>query len=172
MRRFIAGPAVVAGVAIAAMLVVAGGAYALGRSTGTIKVCVSKQGGALYAGKCHSGDSTLTWNKTGRRGAPGKALASALVTSDPSLMYAHGFSGVTHPSTGTYCLAPSGTLSSTTHPIALVTVEYEYSSGSSLSAFVGDQSSDCPTGDYTVYTENFSGVSSDSVAFYIVVPAT
>jgi hypothetical protein len=136
-------------------------------------VCVSKKGGTLYSGSCHSGDKTLTWNKQGRRGAPGKSLASALVVPGPGLMYAKGFSGVTHPSTGTYCLAPSGTLSSATHPIALVSAEYEYSSGSSLVAYPGDkgEATDCPAGNYTVYTKNFSGAASDSVAFYIVIPA-
>ena len=172
MRRFITVPAVVSGVAIAALLVVAGGAYALGQSTGTIKVCVSKQGGTLYKGSCHSGDSTLSWNRRGRRGAPGRALASALVDPglSPSLKHAHGFSGVTHPATGTYCVAPSG-LSATTHPVALLTVEYEYSSGSSLAAYIGEKSGDCPDSSYTVYTYDFDASPTDNVAFYIVVPA-
>ena len=56
-----------------AVLIVGGSAYALAASRGgTITVCVTHHGGALYrAKKCAKHDRKLTWNKQGRPGATG-----------------------------------------------------------------------------------------------------
>ena len=56
-----------------ALLVAGGGAYALASSGGgTITVCVSHKGGALYrAKKCAKHDKQLSWNKQGPQGATG-----------------------------------------------------------------------------------------------------
>jgi hypothetical protein len=57
----------------AALLVAAGGAYALASSGGqTITVCVKHNGGTLYqAHKCANHDKQLSWNKQGSPGATG-----------------------------------------------------------------------------------------------------
>jgi hypothetical protein len=56
----------------AAMLAVAGAGYALASGSASITACVSKHGGTLYKAKrCKSGDSKLTWSKTGPRGKSG-----------------------------------------------------------------------------------------------------
>jgi hypothetical protein len=63
-------------VAVAALVLVSGGAYALGSSSGgglTITVCVSHKGGALYqARKCASRDRKLSWNEQGPQGIQGR----------------------------------------------------------------------------------------------------
>jgi hypothetical protein len=52
----------------------------------------------------------------------------------------------------------------------MVTVEYGYSGGAALAAFVNDTASDCPVpGDIEVLTYDFSQNRSDSVAFYLFV---
>jgi hypothetical protein len=64
---------VTAAVGIAALLIVAGGAYALASSGhGTISVCVKHGGGTLYRARtCAKRDKTLTWNKQGVAGRTG-----------------------------------------------------------------------------------------------------
>jgi hypothetical protein len=55
-------------------LLAAGGGYALasGSNGGTITVCVSHHGGALYKAKrCAKHDKKLTWNKQGQQGRQG-----------------------------------------------------------------------------------------------------
>jgi hypothetical protein len=60
-------------VAVCALLAVGGGyALASGGSGGTITVCVSHHGGALYkAKKCAKHDKKLSWNKVGPQGIQG-----------------------------------------------------------------------------------------------------
>lgn len=67
-------PGLLLAVAVAA-LVAGGGTYALAASgTTVINVCVKKQGGELYrAKKCSKGDTELSWNREGPRGATGRA---------------------------------------------------------------------------------------------------
>jgi hypothetical protein len=64
--------------AVAVLLLVGGGAYALAASGGgTITVCVKHKGGALYkAKKCAKHDSKLSWGKQGPKGATGVAGAT------------------------------------------------------------------------------------------------
>jgi hypothetical protein len=65
-------PATVLGV-IAVVVAAAGGAYAATSGGGKISVCVSKSSGGLYKAKhCAAGDSKLSWNVTGPKGATGK----------------------------------------------------------------------------------------------------
>lgn len=61
------------GLGAAAVLVAAAGAYALASSSGgTITVCVTHKGGALYkAKKCAKADRKLVWNKQGSPGPTG-----------------------------------------------------------------------------------------------------
>ena len=75
MRSFLqrrSAPATVLGI-IALVVAAAGGAYAATSGGGKISVCVSKSGGALYKAKhCAAGDSKLSWNVTGPKGATGQ----------------------------------------------------------------------------------------------------
>lgn len=69
--------AVLLGVAV--LVLTGGGAYALGSSLsgGTITVCVTHKGGALYKAKsCKKHDKKLSWNKQGRPGATGATGAT------------------------------------------------------------------------------------------------
>jgi hypothetical protein len=70
MRRL---SAPVAAFGAAAVLLLAGGAFALATSRGsTITVCVSHNGGALYRAKqCAARDQRLSWSRLGRRGPRG-----------------------------------------------------------------------------------------------------
>jgi hypothetical protein len=77
MKRLLAARATpAAAVAIIAMLA-AGGGYAIASSSGTITVCVSHKGGALYkASKCKKHDKKLSWNQAGPKGATGATGAT------------------------------------------------------------------------------------------------
>lgn len=71
MRRF---SRLAVGLVAAALLIAAVGTYALASSSGgTITVCVSHKGGALYkAKKCVKPDRTLAWNQQGPPGSTGQ----------------------------------------------------------------------------------------------------
>jgi hypothetical protein len=69
-----------------------------------------------------------------------------------------------------YCLTPTGGVTPSTDPIALVAVEWDHSSGYELLAFVG-QAGKCSAGQYEVRTYNTKNERSEFVAFYIVVPS-
>jgi hypothetical protein len=86
------------------------------------------------------------------------------------------FSAVTNPSTGIYCLTPSGGVTEAGAAPA-VTVEWGSSSGSNLSAYWEDQTGgpfDCPAGQFEVRTYAFTAggnnTLNNSVSFTIVVP--
>jgi hypothetical protein len=68
MGRFLNSSALVA-----AVLVISGGAYALGStSAATITACVSHRGGTLYRARtCRANDKTITWNQQGPIGPRG-----------------------------------------------------------------------------------------------------
>jgi hypothetical protein len=116
----------------------------------------------------------------GQTGPAGTARAYALMStpgSDPCELLpavTKNFSSCTRPETGVYCLTPAASVNPMTAP-AFVTVEWGFSSGNSLAAFVEDTSAFggidvCGTGAYEVRTYNFKGEATDSVAFYILVP--
>jgi hypothetical protein len=97
-----------AAIGVAALLLAGGGGYALASSSGgTIKVCVSHQGGTLYkAKKCVKGDKKLSWNKVGSRGArgargprgvagPGTVLFAEISSgTSPTVLYGRGVKSV------------------------------------------------------------------------------
>lgn len=91
MKRLLASRGTTAVLVAVAMLLVAGGTYALASGGGTITVCVHKHGGALYkAKKCKKGDKKLSWNKQGRQGNPGATGAKG-ATGAPGAPGAAGF---------------------------------------------------------------------------------
>jgi hypothetical protein len=111
MKRLLASRGTTAVLVAVAMLLVAGGTYALASGGGTITVCVKKHGGALYkAKKCKKGDKKLSWNKqgpqgkTGATGAPG-ANGAPGAPGTPGFVSMGGWSG----SVGTIAPAPSPT---------------------------------------------------------------
>jgi hypothetical protein len=78
MRRPVLGSAKRAiAFGVTALLILGGGAYALAKSSGgTITVCVSHKGGALYkAKKCAKHDKKLRWNARGPAGPKGSTGA-------------------------------------------------------------------------------------------------
>lgn len=79
MRRLLAGRGTfVAALSIIAV-VAAGGGYALASGSGTITVCVSHKGGALYkASKCKKHDNKLSWNQKGPQGPTGATGAQGI----------------------------------------------------------------------------------------------
>ncbi|GAC1521506.1 MAG: hypothetical protein NVS2B6_05970 [Thermoleophilaceae bacterium] len=79
-----------------------------------------------------------------------------------------------HPSTGIYCLTPTGGIDPTTSS-AQVSVEWGNSLGSSLAAFIQDQgsysgTSDCTASQFEVRTYDLSGSLTDNVAFFLLIP--
>jgi len=85
------------------------------------------------------------------------------------------FSAVTNPSTGVYCLTPSGGVTEAGSAPA-VTVEYGNSTGDNLSAYWQDATggNDCAAGQFEVRTYTFTAggnnTLSNNVGFTIVVP--
>lgn len=126
MRRMLRARTAVA-IAVAILAVVGvGGAYAATGGGGTVTVCVHRHGGGLYrSGRCARHDSELSWNAAGQQGPAGSqglqgppgaqgpqgpagsALAWAQVAPDGSAFVSGGSSHitVTHPLTGSYCVA-------------------------------------------------------------------
>lgn len=81
-----------------------------------------------------------------------------------------------NPETGVYCFTPSKAAGLTAEKLLAayptVDIEWGYSSGSDLLAYVVHGLNDCPSGSIEVRTYNFPGGSAtltDSVAFYLKV---
>ena len=79
----------------------------------------------------------------------------------------HGFTKITHPAKGVYCLRPEAGINPK-KTVAMVTPEFERSAGQNLEAYIAVGSFSCPAADFGVVTRE-AGVSSDSVAFEIEV---
>ena len=89
--------------------------------------------------------------------------------SPPTLVpeVTHGFTAVSNPSTGVYCLTPEDpSIDPLTRPL-IVTAEFENSAGSGLEASAAYDN--CPTGQFGVVTQQ-SGSDSNDVAFFVFVP--
>jgi hypothetical protein len=102
---------------------------------------------------------------------PSDLSASAFVDPAGGMVkaYTHNFTAMHKAGIGTYCLVPAATVLKPKSTVAMVTVEYELSSGNDLRAYVAEGDSDCPAGDYVVLTRDSSGPT-DNVAFQIWVP--
>jgi hypothetical protein len=77
---------------------------------------------------------------------------------------------VTNPDTGVYCITPT-TAQNLNKIYPNVTVEWGWSSGNSLAAFVRDTAefTSCGAGQLEVRTYDFAGNPSASVAFYLML---
>lgn len=112
----------------------------------------------------------------GAAGAAGSARAYAVVNSG-TLVSARtkGFSAVTNPATGIYCLTLTDSAIDPATIAPIVTVDWFSSTGDSLSAYVSLSAFGCPGGtDVGVRTYTWSSVSesapSGGVDFLILVP--
>ena len=165
----------------ASLLIVGGGAYALASAKGgTITVCVSHHGGALYkAKKCAKPDKELSWNKAGSPGpqgtpgtpgAPGMPATKLFAAVRDAGTIAASSDGVQvyHVSTGVWQVDFAQDIS---HCAALATIGavpvYSapgtstgrtpgYATASTESAGSAHGNSGFPTGD-TVEVETFAG---------------
>ncbi len=115
---------------------------------------------------------------TGPQGPAGTARAYAMVFPGGTFEAARtkNFSAVSNPSTGIYCLTPSGGVTEAGSAPA-ITVEEINSSGDNLSAFWRDSTGgpfECAAGQFEVLTYAFTAggdnALNNSVAFTIVVP--
>lgn len=184
----------VAGIGIGIALVVAGVAVAArSASTGEIHACYSKRTGVLRVGaSCRSGERPLAWNRSGPQGpqgavgptgsdgasgASGSARAYAYVhgsVGSPSFATAKtkGFTAVSEPAHGVYCLTAPGIDPATTAP-AVTAVYNSGFAGIPTSAKLEALGSDCASGQFEVLTQDIqsgSEVNSPNLDFTIVVP--
>ena len=87
----------------------------------------------------------------------------------PTMSFNEGFSGVTNPVVGTYCLTPSTPIDVTQNP-GVVSVEWYHSSGYNLLAEVVIPVDECPEGDYEVKTYFTDGTETNEISFVLIVP--
>jgi hypothetical protein len=105
--------------------------------------------------------------------APPTGRATALVfrgtTPSFDATFTRNFTAVSQPSLGIYCLTPAAGIDPTVTS-AFATVEWGFSSGNSLAAFIEQPEGDCTTAQYEVQTYDFTGALTNNVAFQIFVP--
>jgi len=97
------------------------------------------------------------------------SLIAAVAADATDFIYDKGFTSVTHPAVGTYCLTPKNSKYTPFNHPAIVTPDWFYSvSGEqTLAFFVYDE--DCAQNQYEVLTYDLSNTLSDNVAFQIAV---
>ena len=164
--------------------VVAGGSAAVAASSGggaVIRACYSKRTGALrVASKCRRGERSISWNQVGRRGAtgargrsgvngingtngingaPGSARAYAYVNgsvSTPTFDAARtkGFSAVSEPQHGVYCLTAPGLDPAKTAPIVSVVYNAGFAGIPTSATFDPDGGAPCAAGQFEVLTRS------------------
>jgi hypothetical protein len=100
---------------------------------------------------------------------------SLLLTYSPffdTIIFSKNVSTVTSPSTGVFCVVPIKAIPSGSLPS--VTVEWGFSAGNALLAYLEQQASDCGAGQVEVRTFDFNSggapVASVNVAFNVFVP--
>src|SRR5262249_29463220 len=142
------------------------------------RLCAAKKGGTLVVRTaCKKGETTADVGtllpkgapgSPGDAGAPGPARGWVHVDDSAQIVAGSHFTGVQNVATGVYCLTPDDTIDAASS-LGLVTVEYGYSSGSDLVAYVHFPASACPSGTFQVDTVTRQGNPSDSVAFVFLV---
>ena len=177
------------GCALVAVLGGGGLALASGGSSTAIHGCYSKRTGVLRVAKtCRQGEKRLVWNQTivgpqgpqganGATGPAGSARAYAYVNgsvSSPSFngQRTKGFSAVSEPANGVYCLTAPG-IDPTAAAPAVTAV---YNSGfASIPTFAKLEAlgEECAAGQFEVLTQVIQSgneVNSPNLDFTIVVP--
>ncbi|MGN6256469.1 MAG: collagen-like triple helix repeat-containing protein [Solirubrobacterales bacterium] len=188
--------------AVLAALGASGWAVAAGGSSSTIHACYAKRTGALRVAKaCRNGEKAISWSKvgpqgpagdrgpagpTGAPGAPGTPGAEGAPGTARAYAYVHGsvtspsfdpnrtkgFSSVTEPEHGVYCLAAPGIDPATTAP-AVTAIYNSGFAGIPTSAKLEALGESCPAGQFEVLTRDIqsgSEVNSPNLDFTIVVP--
>jgi hypothetical protein len=154
--------------------------------TSAAVLCQKKSGAVFVRAACKKRETLVDpvglnlQGPKGDAGAPGSARAYAFVnrfnptTLDPATT--KGFTAVSHPSTGVYCLTPPVGVSPASAPPVLTV---EYGKTALLDSYVQWESlQSCPQGTYQVVTLDSATVagnlqpsaSSDTVSFTIIVP--
>ena len=193
---------------VALMAALSGTSFAIGRtSTGTISACRNAKTGVLMVkAKCGNGETALSWNAAGTpgatgaagaqgaagttgpqgamgaTGAPGSATAYGHVYSEPLELdsrLSHGFTTLTRPMPGVYCLGVTDALQSSLFattgdfagkPIrpAVASIDISYSSIANQKVYVDAVPQICPAYTYEVITAQGMGADSH-VDFTIIV---
>lgn len=179
--------------AAVAALAVGGWAVAAGGSSGAIRACYAKRSGALRIAKsCRKGEKPISWSRVGppgpvgdrgasgppgQAGADGSARAYAYVigsVAEPSFdpTRTKGFTSVTEPSKGIYCLTAPGVDATTTVPA--VTAVYNSGFGGQPTAAKFDGGNEfCGFGQFEVRTTEIQAgqeKAAPNLSFTVVVP--
>jgi len=111
---------------------------------------------------------------TGAQGTPGSAKAYTFVdrftptTLDPNRT--KGFTALSHPGTGQYCLTPPPGVDPANDP-AVASVEYTNTTNNNAFVLWESGPTVCPAGSYTFVTFNTDGTTlNDSTSFSVIVP--
>lgn len=181
------------GCVLVAVLGGGGLALASGGSSSTIHACYSKRTGALRIGKgCGHGEKAISWSKVGppgpvgdrgaagppgQAGIDGSARAYAYVigsVSSPSFgpERTKGFTSVTEPAKGIYCLTAPGVDATTTIP-AVTAIYNSAFAGQPTSAKFDAVNEFCGFGQFEVRTDEIQSgkeVTAPNLSFTVVVP--
>lgn len=128
---------------------------------------------AHAAGTANNGASVAPRQSDTMAGGPfgTRAKVAVLHSGIVGTVRSKNVTAVSSPSTGIYCITPAVALDLTkTYPS--VSVEWGWSSGSSLAAFVrdtGDGFTSCAAGDLEVQTYDLTGTASAAVAFLLQI---
>jgi hypothetical protein len=151
---------------LALMFAVAGGGgYALAATagSGTVAACANKRTGALFldtSGRCGRGQMSVSWNREGRQGVPGKTgpagspppSAWAIVSNAGQAQPSDGISAQ-RLSTGTYQITLTASACAGKENAPTVTVsDANPPNGQTAGAFPVAWVADAGVGPFTVYT--------------------
>ncbi len=130
--------------------------------------------GSAVAGGGSSNDSTskTTARAVGGAVAPNARIA-AFVQSGGAVVRSKGITGVSHPSTGVYCIDPAASPFDVNKAIPSLSVDWSTSLGDALMAQWRSAGIGCPTGQFAVLTfdgEDGSFDLSNGVSFTFIVP--
>jgi len=104
--------------------------------------------------------------------APNARIA-AFVQSGGTVVRSKGISGVSHPSTGVYCIDPAASTFNVNKAIPTLSIDWSTSLGDALMAHWRSAGIGCPPGQMAVLTfdgEDGSFDLSDAVSFTFIVP--
>lgn len=135
-------------------------------------VTVSTLAGVAIASGSNDPVDTGARRAVGGAGAPNARIA-AFVQSGGAVVRSKGITGVSHPSTGVYCVDPKDAAFNVNKIVPTLSVDWSTSLGDALMAAWRSAGVGCPTGEIAVLTfdgEDGSFDLSNNVSFTIVVP--
>ena len=147
---------------------------ALLASLATLALGVGLLAGSALAGGGASNDPVDSSKSALRAGtsAPNARIA-AFIQAGGTNVRSKGLAGVTHPSTGVYCLDPAADAFNVNRAIPQMSVDWSTSLGDALMAHWRSAGVGCPAGQFAVLTfdgEDGTFDLSDSVSFTFYVP--